>query len=90
MANIQYAGTTNKIRLKKRVLTRPWPTLVLRLKATKALGWGQYNSMQHNTVSHGVIGTRHKIKPKKRVLTEPWPTSSVPALGTKSGSRKES
>ena len=29
-----------------------------------------------------------KITPKRRVLAGPWPTSSVPALGTKSGSRK--
>ena len=83
MANIQYASTGNKIRLKKRVLTRPWPTLVPPLQATKALVWGQYN-----IVSQGVMGTRHKIRLKKRVLIGPWPTSSVPALETKSGSRK--
>ena len=42
-------------------------------------GWGQYDSMQRNIVSHGAIGTKHKIRPKKRVVPRPWPTSDVPA-----------
>ena len=65
MANIECAGTGNIIRLKKRVLTGPWPTLVPLLQATKALVCGQYNSMQYNIVSHGVIGTKHKLGPRK-------------------------
>ena len=55
MANIQCAGTGNNIRLKKKSRDR----------ATKALGWRQFNSMQYNIVSHGVIGMKHKIRPNK-------------------------